>query len=167
MARRLAPGFDEFPAPWSPAWSAAIAAAAHASDPEPLLRPVLADIGFDGLTCIVLAPAGPGVHRACYLWSTAPAEWAARHVEAQAGSAESTLAFYRAALAVRRTFATTAGDDVELIDLGPDLLAFRRGHLTVVLNCGTVPVALPEGQVLMASGPVAGTLPADTAVWLG
>ena len=40
------------------------------------------------------------------------------HVEAQAGDPESTLAFYRAALAARRTFATTAGDDVELLDLG-------------------------------------------------
>jgi alpha-glucosidase len=68
---------------------------------------------------------------------------------------------------VRRTFATTAGDDVELLDLGPDLLAFRRGPVTVVLNCGTAPVALPDGEVLMASGPVAGMLPADTAVWLG
>ena len=100
-------------------------------------------------------------------WIPQPAEWAARHVEAQAGNPESTLAFYRTALAARRTFATTAGDDVELLDLGPDLLAFRRGPITVVLNCGTAPVALPEGEVLMASGPVAGTLPADTAVWLG
>jgi alpha-glucosidase len=100
-------------------------------------------------------------------WIPQPAEWAARHVEAQAGNPESTLAFYRTALAVRRTFATTAGDDVELLDLGPDLLAFRRGPVTVVLNCGTAPVALPEGEVLMASGPVSGTLPADTAVWLG
>ena len=79
----------------------------------------------------------------------------------------STLEFYRAALAARRTFATTAGDDVEMLDLGPDVLAFRRGPVTVVLNCGTAPVALPDGEVLMASGPVDGTLPADTAVWLG
>jgi alpha-glucosidase len=68
---------------------------------------------------------------------------------------------------VRRTFATTAGDDVEMLDLGRDVLAFRRGPVTVVLNCGSAPVTLPDGQVLIASGPVDGTLPADTAVWLG
>jgi len=55
---------------------------------------------------------------------------------------------------------------VEMVDLGSDILAFRRGPLTVVLNCGTSPVALPAGEVLISSGPVNGTLPADTAVWL-
>jgi alpha-glucosidase len=107
---------------------------------------------------------GPGTGQP---WIPQPAEWAGLHVEAQTGDPESTLEFYRAALAVRRTFATTAGDDVEMLDLGRDVLAFRRGPVTVVLNCGSPPVTLPDGQVLMASGPVDGTLPADTAVWLG
>ena len=60
----------------------------------------------------------------------------------------------------------TAGDDVELLDLGPDVLAFRRGPITAVLNCGDADVALPAGKVLIASGPVDGKLPGDTAVWL-
>jgi len=107
---------------------------------------------------------GPGTGQP---WIPQPAEWAGLHVEAQTADPESTLEFYRSALAVRRTFALTAGDDVELLDLGPDVLAFRRGPVTVVLNCGTTPVGLPDGEVLMASGPVDGTLPADTAVWLG
>ena len=88
-------------------------------------------------------------------------------VEAQAGDPGSTLSFYREALTVRRTFANTAGEEVELLGLGADVLAFRRGPVTAVLNCGTAPVPLPEGEVLMASGPVDGTLPPDTAVWLG
>jgi alpha-glucosidase len=47
------------------------------------------------------------------------------------------------------------------------VLAFRRGPLTVVLNCGATACDLPAGEVVLASGPVAeGTLPADTAVWL-
>ena len=107
---------------------------------------------------------GPGADQP---WIPQPAEWASLTVEAQQDDPTSTLAFYSAALAARRTFATTAGDDVEMLDLGPDLLAFRRGPVTVVPNCGTAPVALPEGEVLMASGPVDGTLPVDTAVWLG
>ncbi|MFC4782983.1 glycoside hydrolase family 13 protein [Nocardioides sp. MAHUQ-72] len=100
-------------------------------------------------------------------WIPQPAAWSERTFEAQEADPESTLSFYRAALAVRRTFATTAGDDVELLDLGADVLAFRRGPVTAVLNCGSTPVDLPEGDVLLASGHVeGGRLPADTAVWL-
>lgn len=38
----------------------------------------------------------------------------------------------------------------------------------VVTNTGADPVTLPDGEVLVASGPLddAGTLPADTTVWL-
>jgi alpha-glucosidase len=107
---------------------------------------------------------GPGTEQP---WLPQPAEWAALTVDAQSGDPGSTLEFYRAALAARRTFATTAGDDVEMLDLGEDVLAFRRGPVTAVLNCGVEPVALPAGQVLMASGPVGDDLPPDTAVWLG
>ena len=99
-------------------------------------------------------------------WLPQPDGWGPLTVEAQQADPHSTLAFYRAALAARRTFATTAGDEIELLDLGADVLAFRRGPVTVVLNCGTGPVALPEGVVSMASGPVSDQLPADTAVWL-
>ena len=99
-------------------------------------------------------------------WIPQPLDWEAVTVEAQATDPASTLSFYRAALAARRTFATTAGDEVEMLDLGEDVLAFRRGPVTVVLNCGAGPVDLPEGEVLLASGPVEGMLPGDTAVWL-
>ncbi|WP_082748514.1 glycoside hydrolase family 13 protein [Nocardioides jensenii] len=99
-------------------------------------------------------------------WIPQPADWSSLTAAAQDADPDSTLAFYRAALRVRRTFATTAGDDVELLDLGDDVLAFRRGPVTVVLNCGPATVPLPEGDVLMTSGPVDGGLPADTAVWL-
>jgi alpha-glucosidase len=106
---------------------------------------------------------GPGDEQP---WLPQPAEWATLTVEAESADPDSTLSFYRAALAARRTFATTAGDDVELLDEGDDVLAFRRGPVTVVLNCGAEPVDLPAGEVLMASGPVGAQLPADTAVWL-
>ena len=47
------------------------------------------------------------------------------------------------------------------------MLTFHRGALTVLLNCGDSPVDLPDGEVLVASGPLeAGRLPADTAAWL-
>lgn len=81
MARRPARGFDDCLEPWSPQWAAAIAAAAHAIDPEPLLRPVLSELGFDGLTCIVLPPACAGPQRALSVWSSAPLAWALRYRE--------------------------------------------------------------------------------------
>ena len=99
-------------------------------------------------------------------WIPQPADWSALSVAAQADDDDSTLAFYRRALGLRRDFAWTAGENVDMLDLGSDVLAFRRGPLTVVLNCGSTPVALPDGEVLIASGAVDGKLPADTAVWL-
>ncbi len=106
---------------------------------------------------------GPGAGQP---WLPQPATWGDVTVDAQTGVADSTLEFYRAALAARRTFATTAGDEVKILERTGDVLAFTRGPVTVVLNCGTAPVELPAGEVLMASGPVADVLPADTAVWL-
>jgi alpha-glucosidase len=106
---------------------------------------------------------GPGPGRP---WIPQPADWAPLTVEAQTGDPASTLEFYRDALRVRRDFAWTAGDEVELLDLGEDVLGFRRGPLTVVLNCGVAPVELPDGELVLASGPIDGKLPPDTAVWL-
>ncbi|MDR7252169.1 alpha-glucosidase [Nocardioides sp. BE266] len=139
----------------------------HRQDPSYLRT---GEVGRDG--CRVPIPwggrqapydFGPGAGQP---WIPQPSDWATLTVEAQDADADSTLAFYRDALRIRRSFAWTAGEEVDLLDLGTDVLAFRRGPLTVVLNCGTKPVELPEGEVLLASGPIDGTLPADTAVWL-
>ena len=43
----------------------------------------------------------------------------------------------------------------------------RTGGLVCVLNASAQPIPLPEGEALMASGPIAdGALPPDTAAWL-
>lgn len=99
-------------------------------------------------------------------WLPQPDDWAPLTVAAQQADPDSTLAFYQKALAARRAFAETAGDQVELLDLGRDVLAFRRGPLTVVVNCGETPVTRPAGDVVASSGPVSDLLPVDTAVWL-
>ena len=107
---------------------------------------------------------GPGSDQP---WIPQPDDWAALTVERQDADPDSTLAFYRRALEVRRGFAHTAGRDVELMDLGDDVVAFRRGPIASVTNCGASPVPLPGGEVLLASGPLpAGLLPVDTTVWL-
>ncbi|NYG57005.1 glycoside hydrolase family 13 protein [Nocardioides perillae] len=99
-------------------------------------------------------------------WIPQPDEWVDLTVEAQEGVEGSTLEFYRSVLHTRRDFATTAGDEVDMVDLGDDVLAFRRGPVLAVLNCGSTPVDLPAGEVIAASGPLDGSLPGDTAAWL-
>ena len=101
-------------------------------------------------------------------WIPQPADWASLTVDAQTGAEGSTLEFYRAALAARREFAWTAGDEVELLDLGADVLAFRRGprHGRAQLRRDRQS-SCPTGELLLSSGPVDdGKLPGDTAAWL-
>jgi alpha-glucosidase len=102
-------------------------------------------------------------------WLPQPVEWAALTVEAQRADPASTWSFYRRALAARRALAPVAPGDVELVDLGDDVLAFRRGDVLVALNCGDAAVPLPEGELLIGSTPDAepeGKLPGNAAVWL-
>lgn len=90
---------------------------------------------------------------------------------AQTGVKDSTLEFYRAALAARRCYALGAEEDVEILDAPEGVVSFRRGgaggDLIVVLNCGMEPTPLPEGEIVIYSGdPVVGDLPTDSAVWI-
>lgn len=84
----------------------------------------------------------------------------------QEGVEGSTLELYRSALDLRRQH-LTADEELEWIESGEDVLAFRRGSGVVCLvNFGTEAVPLPEGRLLLASAPVTTTLPPDTAAWL-
>jgi alpha-glucosidase len=107
---------------------------------------------------------GPGTGQP---WLPQPLDWADRTVAAQEQDPDSTLAFYKTALAARRKHALDATEEVELLDAGDDVLSFTRGLLTVVLNAGPDAVELPAGEVVVASGELEGRLlPTDTAVWL-
>jgi alpha-glucosidase len=99
-------------------------------------------------------------------WLPQPASFAALAASVQEDDPHSMLSLYRAAIALRRRrLAGEAGFD--LLDLGPDVLAFRRGAVLCVANMGASAVPLPDGDVLLASLPLAdGRLPADGAVWL-
>lgn len=100
-------------------------------------------------------------------WIPQPDEFKGLTVEAQTGVEGSTLEFYRAALAARRTHALPAGDEVTHAAVTGDVLELHRGDLRVLLNCGTTEVPLPEGRVLASSRSVTDVLPPDTCVWLG
>jgi len=96
-------------------------------------------------------------------WIPQPTSWAELTVAAQETDPASTLAFYREALRVRRTFAETAGDEVS-VEVDGDVLVFRRGQLVCHLNAGTTPARVPAGEVLLCSGTTPGA--PDTATWM-
>ncbi|MGW0414595.1 glycoside hydrolase family 13 protein [Streptomyces collinus] len=106
---------------------------------------------------------GPGA-----AWLPQPESFAAYAVEAQAGTAGSTLELYRTALRLRRKLL-----EGEALTWTPDapagVLDFARTEAwRCVTNCAARPVALPPGEVLLASTPLPepGVLPPDTTVWL-
>ena len=99
-------------------------------------------------------------------WLPQPATWATYTRSSQEGVPGSTLTMYQDALELRRRY-DLAFENPQWIDLGADTLAFRSGAVTVVVNFGAAPVALPEGEIVLASGVLDGrTLPTDTTVWL-
>ena len=102
-------------------------------------------------------------------WLPMPREWSELTAEAQAGRPESTLSLYRTTIRLRRQLPELLGTAISWVDAPEGVLAFDRGEaVTVLANMSEEPSLLPEGQVLLASGPLAdpGTLPAHTAVWL-
>ena len=99
-------------------------------------------------------------------WLPQPEVWGSYARDAQRGVPGSTLEFYVAALAARREHGLAAGD-IEWLETGSDVVAFRNRGLTIVANTGLTPVDLPEGEIVVSSGPAGdGVLPGDTTVWL-
>ncbi|MFJ3647169.1 glycoside hydrolase family 13 protein [Streptomyces murinus] len=105
-------------------------------------------------------------------WLPQPPSWGELSVEAQTGTAGSTLELYRAALAARRAQPDLgAGEALEWLRAPEGVLAFRRGEFVCVANTTGESVTTPAyGRVLLASGEVAETggeakVPADTTVW--
>jgi alpha-glucosidase len=99
-------------------------------------------------------------------WLPQPASWATYTRSSQEGVPGSTLTMYQDALELRRRY-DLAFENPQWIDVGADTLAFRSGAVTVVVNFGAAPVALPEGEIVLASGVLDGrTLPTDTTAWL-
>jgi alpha-glucosidase len=100
-------------------------------------------------------------------WLPQPAYWREYARDAQAGVEGSTLELYRAMLALRAEHSLGTGSLAWVEGYGPEVVAFTNGPVTVVANAGTDAVALPVGDILLASGPLGdGTLPADTTVWV-
>ncbi|HYB38855.1 MAG TPA: glycoside hydrolase family 13 protein [Mycobacterium sp.] len=102
-------------------------------------------------------------------WLPMPPEWAGLTVEKQLSDADSTLSFFRRALELRRARAEFSGDRIDWLAARRGALIFRRrgGRLVCALNAGKRPMALPDGEVILASAPlVDGRLPPNAAAWL-
>ncbi|MFC4554741.1 glycoside hydrolase family 13 protein [Georgenia faecalis] len=104
-------------------------------------------------------------------WLPQPAHWADLAVDAQERRADSTLQLYRRALALRRRLFDAGDPTVVWMDLGEDVLAFRRGSgAACVVNLGEGDLVLPDGaDVALASAATAPgdrVVPPGTAVWL-
>jgi alpha-glucosidase len=102
-------------------------------------------------------------------WLPMPPEWAKLTVEHQLEDADSTLSLYRHAIELRKTHPSFAGSELEWYGAPAGCFAYRRkgGGLICVLNASEVPVPLPAGEILLASGPLNDRhLPPNTAAWL-
>jgi alpha-glucosidase len=97
-------------------------------------------------------------------WLPIPEHWRGLTVAAQEADPQSLLNLYRRAIAQRRDL---PGEGLEWVDAPAGVLHLRRGDVDVVVNVSGDPVALPDGAVLLASGPLPdGLLPRDAAVWI-
>lgn len=101
-------------------------------------------------------------------WLPMPLGWGPFTVEVQLGERGSTLSLYRAAIEIRQSWPGPVGPEVDWYGAPSGCLAFRRSDGVVcALNASDRAVPRPDGEVLLASGPIPGsTLPPDTAVWL-
>ncbi len=107
-------------------------------------------------------------------WLPQPPSYAALAVNAQRGREGSTLELYRSLLRVRKAYGLGRASLAWLGGFGPNVVALRsgtrRGDVLILANLGA-PTRLPQGEVLVTSGPLAtldghSTLPVDTTVWI-
>ncbi|MEZ5279608.1 MAG: glycoside hydrolase family 13 protein [Acidimicrobiales bacterium] len=107
-------------------------------------------------------------------WLPQPPSFGSMSVEAQHNDPQSMLNLYRNALSLRSQW-FAADEKLEMLELGPDLVAFERGTgARCVVNMGSAAASVnTDGRlVLLSSSPLSSPadgvvqLPPDTAVWL-
>ena len=105
-------------------------------------------------------------------WLPQPATWGPLTAERQAGDPASMLSLYRAALRLRRQHRAPGRGGLRWVSPGSaDVLALDLvvpgETVRVIANFGARPIALPEGEVLLASLPLEdGRLPGESAAWV-
>ncbi|MEP6296829.1 MAG: alpha-amylase family glycosyl hydrolase [Ilumatobacter sp.] len=110
-------------------------------------------------------------------WLPQPDGWGVHAVDELDGDDTSILELYRAVIAARDEFAEPEGMVAAVVDLGPGLVAVRRGDLVAVTNTTSEPIALDMDDDLVeiatpvfASEPAEmhtpGVVPPDSTIWL-
>jgi alpha-glucosidase len=110
-----------------------------------------------------------GFSASAHTWLPIPPEWAPLTVEKQREQADSTLAFFEQAIALRQKRTTSAEPGIEWLDSPNDGLVFRSAGagLVCALNVGKGPMTLPDGDLILASAPLRnGALRPGAAAWL-
>jgi alpha-glucosidase len=111
------------------------------------------------------SPAGAGRDP----WLPQPGDWSRYTVEAEAADPRSMLSLYRAALRIRRDSPELGDGPLTFLDLGPDVLAFRRGTgFLCITNFADRAIPLPAGEIALVSEELTadGALPPDSTAWL-
>ena len=117
-------------------------------------------------------PYGFGTAPSADTWLPQPLDWAPFAADAQEHDPGSMLSLYRDALRLRRENGDLHGEDLAWLELGADVLAFRRGERTVSMtNFGPVAVPLPAHRAVLLSSAQpteerGRMLPPDSTVWL-
>jgi alpha-glucosidase len=93
-------------------------------------------------------------------WLPMPSNWGGLSVAAQRDDPSSMLALCREAIAHRPQGAFAWRQSPS------GTLAFERGDVVCAVNVQGAPSPLPDGEVLIASEPVEGSLPAGAAAWV-
>lgn len=97
-------------------------------------------------------------------WLPQPENFAELSRDQQTAS-DSTLEMYKAALKLRSELGLGQGSFSWVSD--DTVLSYQNQDVLVIHNFGDSPVALPEGEVLIASAPLgSGKLPANVTAWL-
>ncbi|HSY15712.1 MAG TPA: glycoside hydrolase family 13 protein [Jatrophihabitantaceae bacterium] len=100
-------------------------------------------------------------------WLPMPRGWGGLTVAAQLEDPASMLWLYRHALELRRRTCDFHRPEFSWLPSGTEVLAYRRTGVSVLLNTGPEPIALPPGRILLSSGPLTEGGPGpNTAVWL-
>jgi alpha-glucosidase len=93
-------------------------------------------------------------------WLPVPESWCERGIDTQLEDDHSMLALYRRAIERRPSGGFAWRDSPR------GVLAFARDDVTCIVNFGPAAVALPDGELVLASDDVEDELPANTGAWI-
>ena len=99
-------------------------------------------------------------------WLPIPEGWGAVAADAQRRDAGSSLALWRAALALRRATPALREGGFRWLEAPEGVLAFERGEVRCLVNVSAEPLELPQGELLLRSDGETGPLAAGAAAWL-